>query len=148
MIKIQGEKDAVYELHLVDNDGDKGLTANASKQPEWSLLVDLGNANKVRQGGSVHINAHLSFIGEGNTRLLGNNISKGEWLYPVRVEDKKTGEKYTLAYINVIVSEREETHIISGVDVPPLDGTMYNLTKGGMHGKERVHAGTDHQQAS
>jgi hypothetical protein len=34
--------------------------------------------------------------------------------------------------------------ILLGIlDVPPLDDTSYNLTKGGIHGQKGIHTGTD-----
>jgi hypothetical protein len=32
----------------------------------------------------------------------------------------------------------------SGSDLPPKNGTRYNIVKGGIHGQERVQSGTDH----
>ena len=38
-------------------------------------------------------------------------------------------------------------HLLRKIDVPPENDTSYNLVKRGINGKERVHTGTDYQQA-
>jgi predicted transcriptional regulator len=48
------------------------------------------------------------------------------------------------------VKEKEqENHLqeLGDHDVPPLDDTRYNLTKGGINGQKGIHTRTDHQQA-
>jgi hypothetical protein len=47
-----------------------------------------------------------------------------------------------LIVIITIIFQRTKT------DVPPENDTRYNVVKGGINGQERVHTGTNYQQAT
>src|SRR4030042_1699150 len=79
--------------------------------PEWKLSIRLFNTTGVAVGERIYINTHLSFINSSGNTIASNNITLGDWMFPVIVTAE--GKDYLIAQVHVTIksapAENKET---------------------------------------
>jgi hypothetical protein len=71
-------------------------------KPLWKLNASLVNTENIMDGDRVYINVLLSFHDASNVDIPSNNLSEGEWLFPIIVKD--SNHSYLLAQVHVKIN--------------------------------------------
>jgi hypothetical protein len=91
-----------YEPDLI-----KGITLPDNIKPKWQLIVNLFDAANVSNGDPIYINVLFSFHDASGGVITPDQISEGEWLFPIVVTVGDT--KYVLAQVHVKITSSAST---------------------------------------